>query len=326
AMRLSVIVPHSLICGVNDIVAQSLDTFEKSFTFEMHATGSSQMQVWDGQRARSDRTVVSARGLRLQGLEFRFVAEAVTVPTDWCFQEPHHVFVIHRRGNLKSMEIDFQSGPSGHCLPRVGDVWVIPAEHRYAALAQGAMVGFCEIIVPTSVFGDRGLTPRVGYQDTLLHRLVERLAGQTHQEGAAATLFRQSLAETVQLHIAEHYPVQPRLAHVEGVERHFDQRAQQVVIDYLQSELDSRIDLDALAATVGMTARSFLSAFSAAFATTPHQYLIEQRIQRAKTLLSGTTASITEISATVGFSTPSHFATSFKQRVGVTPTAYRTNS
>lgn len=284
------------------------------------------MQVWDGTRARSDRTVVSARDMRIQGLDFRFVAETVTSPTDWCFQEPHHVFVVHRRGRLTSMELDFESGPSGRCLPRVGDVWVIPAEHRYAALAQGDMVGFCEIAIPTAVFGDRGLTPRVGYQDTLLHRLVERLASQTNRDGAAATLFRQSLAETVQLHIADHYPTKPRASDVGDGRRHLDERAQQIVIDYLQSELETGIDLDDLAATVDMTASNFLPAFSAAFATTPHQYLIEQRIQRAKTMLSGTAVSITEISAAVGFSTPSHFATTFKQRTGVTPTAYRNNA
>jgi len=100
-------------------------------------------------------------------------------------------------------------------------------------------------------------------------------------------------------------------------------RAQQIVVDYLHSELDSRIDLEELAALVDMTANVFLSAFSAAFGTTPHQYLIEQRIERAKALLWGSRASITNISASVGFSNPSHFATTFKQRVGVTPTAYR---
>lgn len=284
------------------------------------------MQVWDGQRERSDRAVVAQRDLRLQNLDFRFVAETITAPTDWCFQEPHHVFVVHRRGNLTSMEIEFQSGPSGRRLPRIGDVWVIPAEHRYAALAQGTMVGFCEITVPTAVFGDRELTPRVGYPDTLLHRLVERLAGHAHQEGAAATLFRQSLAQTLQLHLADHYPAQPRPAHPDNIARHLDEHAQQVVIDYLQSELDARIDLDELASLVEMTASAFLSAFSAAFATTPHQYLIEQRIAQAKALLSGSAASITEISAAVGFSTPSHFATTFKQRVGITPTVYRKSS
>lgn len=281
------------------------------------------MQVWDGQRPRSDRVIVSARGMSLQGLDFRFVAETVTAPTDWCFQEPHHVFVVHRRGDLTSMEVDFESGPSGRCLPRVGDVWVIPAEHRYAALAQGVTVDFCEIFIPTRAFGDRGLTPRMGYQDTLLHRLVERLAGQASLEGAAATLFRQSLAETMQLHIIDHYAAHPgRQRSREGV-RYLDKRLQQIVIDYLQSELEVRIDLDVLAQNVGMTTSRFLTAFSTAFATTPHQYLIEQRIQRAKNLLTGTSASVSDISASVGFSSPSHFATTFKQRVGVTPSAYR---
>lgn len=281
------------------------------------------MRVWDGQRERSAREVVAARGLQLQGLDFRFVAEAVNAPTDWCFQEPHHVFVIHRRGDLASMEIEFQDGPSGRALPRVGDVWVIPAEHRYAALAQGTMVGFCEITVPVPVIGAGDLTPRVGYRDTLLHRLVERIAGQIHQDGAAATLFRQSLAQTLQLHIADHYPAQRRPDRRPPSDRRLDRRDQQIVIDYLNSELDSRIDLDALAAAVGMTASSFLPAFSAAFGTSPHQYLIEQRIERAKVLLSATPASVTDISANLGFSSPSHFATTFKQRVGVTPTVYR---
>ncbi|MDZ7881474.1 MAG: AraC family transcriptional regulator [Mycobacterium sp.] len=133
------------------------------------------------------------------------------------------------------------------------------------------------------------------------------------------------MAQALQLHIADHYPAQPRPAHRPQRGRGLDRRDQQIVIDYLHSELDNRIDLDALAATVGMTATNFLPAFSAAFGTTPHQYLIEQRIERAKMLLSATPDSVTDISATLGFSSPSHFATTFKQRIGVTPTAYRTH-
>lgn len=281
------------------------------------------MQVWDGPRERSARTVLAARDLHLHGLDFRFVAERVTAPTDWCFQEPHHVFVVHRRGDLESMEIEFEDGPSGSCLPRVGDVWAIPAEHRYAARVRGLTVGFCEISVPTSVFGDREVSARVGYRDTLLHRLVERLAGQSHQEGAAALLFRQSLAQTIQLHLTDMYAVpRTRVRRAQG-KRRLDSRDQQAVIDYLHTELDHRIDLDRMADLVDMAPSSFLSAFTAAFGTTPHQYLIDQRIARAQQLLSATAASITEIAAAVGFSTPSHFATTFKQRVGMSPSTYR---
>ncbi|MGW0158001.1 helix-turn-helix domain-containing protein [Mycobacterium sp. NPDC003323] len=281
------------------------------------------MHVWDGRRDRSPRTVVAARALQLQGLDFRFVAERVTDPTDWCFQEPHHVFVVHRRGDLESMEIEFESGPSGSCLPRVGDVWAIPAEQRYAALVRGLTVGFCEIAVPTSVFGGREVTPRVGYRDMLLHRLVERLAGQSHQGGAAAQLFRQSLAQTMQMHLADLYAAPRARRRPVQANRSLKAGDQQIVIDYLLAELDHRIDLNRLADLVDMTPSAFLPAFTAAFGTTPHQYLIEQRIVRAREMLSASSATITEIASAVGFSTPSHFATTFKQRVGVSPTAYR---
>ncbi len=276
------------------------------------------MQVWDGRRPLTERAITATHQSSLQGLDYRFVSEAVEAPTDWCFQEPHHTFVIHRRGTLTKMEIEFERGPSGPCLPKVGDVWVIPAGYRYAALAQGATVGFCEITVRTSLFGDRAVAPRVGYHDVLLHRLIERLAGQIGAGGPVATLFRQSLAETTRLHLTEHYGGKSRSS--TGA---LDRRAQAAVLDYLNSELDHRIDLDALAAVAGMPVNRFLRAFSAAFATTPHQLLIELRIQRAKMLLAGTDDPVAQIGTQVGFATPSHFATCFKQRVGVSPTAYR---
>ena len=236
------------------------------------------------------------------------------------------MFVVHRRGDLASMEIEFEDGPSGPCLPRVGDVWVIPAERRYAALARGSTVGFCEITVPTAIFGGRDVNPRVGHADTLLHRLVDRLASQALQEGAAAQLFRQSLAQTMQMHIADLYPATDVRRRLAQPKRSMEIHDQQIVIDYLHTELDHRIDLNRLADLVDMTPSTFLPAFTAAFGTTPHQYLIEQRIARAREMLSASSVTITEIAAALGFSTPTHFSTTFKRRVGMSPTSYRTLS
>src|SRR5690348_10722083 len=98
------------------------------------------LPVWDGTRERSPRTMLSTITTSAQGIDFRFVSEQITTPTDWCFEEDHHVVVVHRGGRLRSMEIEFERGPSGPHAPRVGDVWVIPAEHRYAALAHGRVV------------------------------------------------------------------------------------------------------------------------------------------------------------------------------------------
>ena len=96
-----------------------------------------------------------------------------------------------------------------------------------------------------------------------------------------------------------------------------------MIVEYLNDSLDSEIKLDALARLAGMSVGTFIKAFRQAFHTTPYQFLLDRRIDRAKTLLLTTSLSITEISSAVGFSTPSHFATAFGRRVGVTPRNYR---
>ncbi len=62
--------------------------------------------------------------------------------------------------------------------------------------------------------------------------------------------------------------------------------------------------------------------FNQHYKTTPKQYLLNQRMQRAMYLLLGTTMSITAISQECGFSNLYHFCKTFKQRTGLTPTEY----
>ncbi|WP_324611254.1 helix-turn-helix transcriptional regulator [Mycolicibacterium conceptionense] len=66
----------------------------------------------------------------------------------------------------------------------------------------------------------------------------------------------------------------------------------------------------------------FITAFRAAFHTTPYQYLLDRRFERAKFLLRNTTRPVADISAAVGFSNPGHFSTAFRHRIGVSPRAY----
>lgn len=90
-----------------------------------------------------------------------------------------------------------------------------------------------------------------------------------------------------------------------------------------QHDGEVKTSVAALAALVGMSRSSFVSAFAASFHTTPRQFVLNRRIGSARTLLSETDQSITEISAALGFSTHSHFSAAFKKRMGVTPSQYR---
>jgi AraC family transcriptional regulator len=277
---------------------------------------------WNTERRQIQRKTLSLRNVSFQGIRFGFIEEDITAPTDWTFSEDHHVIVVHRAGTLESMESVFERGPSGHVLPKIGDIWVIPAQDRYAAIAKGNVVGFCEMVIPTALVGNRALDARIGHRDPMLHRLTERLATIADREDNLANLLRDSISETIRYHLSDDYALgaaklRPKLAPKLSLAQ---KQALEVLIE---DSLDMALTLAALAHRVSMTVSDFLRAFSEAFGLTPHQYVVRQRLKRGKDLLGATNEPVTAIAMALGFSTSSHFAATFKQHVGLSPSEYR---
>lgn len=67
----------------------------------------------------------------------------------------------------------------------------------------------------------------------------------------------------------------------------------------------------------------FLRAFKHSLGCTPHQYLLQRRIEAAKRLLATPAVPISTVAMQVGFRTHSHFTMFFRRLTGVSPTAYR---
>jgi AraC family transcriptional regulator len=95
------------------------------------------------------------------------------------------------------------------------------------------------------------------------------------------------------------------------------------VLDLIESDLAQDLPLRVLAHTAELSEYHFLRMFKQATGYTPHQYVINQRIERAKELLRKTDISITEIAYLLGFSTPAHFTHHFRRKTGITPSAMR---
>ena len=207
-------------------------------------------------------------------------------------------------------------------VPRVGDIWVVPAGDRCASLVEGDTAAYCEIAIPDRALGVTTLIPRVKYRDPAVHHVVEKIHQVADRDDAIAGLLRDSLVESLRLLITDTYTVVAP-ARTEYRRGTLDEATCATIVEYLEGGLDSAITLEVLAGLARMSVGNFVKAFKATFHTTPHQYLLDLRIDRAKTLLLTSSATITEISIRVGFSTPNHFATAFKQRVGVSPRGYR---
>jgi AraC-like DNA-binding protein len=67
----------------------------------------------------------------------------------------------------------------------------------------------------------------------------------------------------------------------------------------------------------------FLRLFRDTFETTPHQYLIQRRIEKAKELLRAPTPSVTDVCFEVGFQSLGSFSSLFRRCVGHAPISYR---
>ena len=74
---------------------------------------------------------------------------------------------------------------------------------------------------------------------------------------------------------------------------------------------------------MGISPFHFIRQFEAVFGTTPHQFRIARRIDRATRLLALDAGSVTDVCMEVGFSSLGSFSTLFARRVGESPSRYR---
>ena len=93
--------------------------------------------------------------------------------------------------------------------------------------------------------------------------------------------------------------------------------------DFIEENLDRKLKLEKLAAIVHLSSFHFVRVFKEAFGITPHRYVVQRRLERAKVLLTVTRLSVQEIAINVGYVNKSHFTTQFRKYVGITPLAYR---
>lgn len=93
---------------------------------------------------------------------------------------------------------------------------------------------------------------------------------------------------------------------------------QRRLVDHIDAYLGADLRIASLATLVDLPPSRFVRAFRRSFAMTPHRYVMEKRLERAKTLLA-TGQSLAEIAYAIGFSSQGHFTQAYRRRFGETP-------
>ena len=98
------------------------------------------------------------------------------------------------------------------------------------------------------------------------------------------------------------------------------------VQDYVRAHLGERIYVSDLAALAGMPPGRFGLSFRASVGCTPHRYILQERVEAARRLLTQRRYSLAEVAVECGFSSQQHMATVMRKFVGMTPSAIRYRS
>jgi AraC family transcriptional regulator len=158
-------------------------------------------------------------------------------------------------------------------------------------------------------------------QDALIQGIFCALREEIESSKIGGYLLIDSLKTTLAIHLLRNYcTTQPKLSsYADGLSC---LKLQQVT-EYINEHLHQDVKLIELAAIAQMSPYHFLRLFKQSMGVTPHQYILQRRIEKAKYLLQHSELSIADVAASVGFCDQSHFTRYFKRIVGITPKQLR---
>lgn len=102
-----------------------------------------------------------------------------------------------------------------------------------------------------------------------------------------------------------------------------DRKVHARVLDYIDSMIEAPLSLEELAGVAEMPLLRFLRSFSNAIGSTPHAYITERRLQRARRLLRASDEPLADVAFACGFAHQSHLGAVLKERLGLSPRQYR---
>ncbi|NMG07256.1 AraC family transcriptional regulator [Brasilonema sp. UFV-L1] len=235
--------------------------------------------------------------------------------------------------SLTKQPINVERALNGHiqheCI-KYGDVVVIPAS-SYHKLSWDTEAEFLVLSLEKALFARAAydsvelqqmeIIPHFADSDPLIQQIGLALQSELKSDGMGSRVYIESLATTLCIHLLKHYSVSsPNIdIQAEGLSRLKLRQA----IEYINQNLEKDLGLAEIATAVGMSMYHFSRLFKQSTSFSPHQYIMNCRIERAKRLLTKTEEAIDQICQQVGFQSQSHFTNVFRKFIGTTPKAYR---
>ena len=157
-------------------------------------------------------------------------------------------------------------------------------------------------------------------RDRAISEILNLLVAEVQSGGASGRLYVDSLVQALTirfLFLGERGPARSSRATTLPQQHLFR------VQEFIESRLESDLTLQELASEAGYSRSHFLRMFHATTGITPHCYVLNRRIERARRLLADPEMSIVQVAYSCGFSSQAHLTLVFRKLCGLTPGEYR---
>jgi AraC family transcriptional regulator len=253
----------------------------------------------------------------------RFSPDPETEPRHWVRHDQAFAMML-QPGSIEwgskrcALEkFDYTAGDLALCDRHVGEwVGLVNVSHLQLGISDVALMACSD-----GAYGEVELHPSRKFADPRLSAMVAAVHAEMVAGFPSGRLFLDSVEQAMAItlvngHAVRHRPVQ---IYRGGLGSARLRRIRELV----QAKMEFDLSLDEMAQAVGLSTAHFARMFRKSTGQTPHQFVLRQRLERAKAMLRAPDARVLDVAVACGFKTQQHFAQVFRGVWGVSPTEYR---
>lgn len=212
----------------------------------------------------------------------------------------------------------------------IGDITIVPAEIKHwqkieAEVTENLIVTIepqtisylaYEIVKPENL----ELMPTFAQSDPLIQHITLNLKANLDSPNYDK-LYAESLFHLLLMHLVKNYASKRKVLqnYCHGLPPHKLKQAR----EYIKANIDCPIKLSDIADLLDISQYYFCHLFKKSTGIAPYQYIIQQRVEKAKGLIRHNQMSLSEIAYECGFSSQSQMTHHFRKHIGITPKVYQ---